>query len=319
MVLRKIGLRRYRSAALIGLALLLTFTAGGFSALYLRNRNVTQRQNHYNLLSRRVIADNPSDILINFRTLQETYQNYLAQNGLTDSVSLYFEYLPTGSSIGINEDTERFGASLLKLPLAVSVYKLAESGKINLDESVTLKKEWLNSDYGDLYKKGVGYRLTYRQAMQHMLRNSDNTAALLLFDKISKIEGSKSLNILGFVDANYATTSNAEVMIGTQSYSSILKCLYYSCYVSADSSQQILRYLTESDDNKRLTLFTPDSLKVAHKIGTYRVTTQSDCGIFYVPKRNYTLCIMVQGQDPQASRIIADLSLKTYEYISPSF
>lgn len=310
--------RTRRIEILIIMLVALAFGAGGFVATYLHDRSEQQLQSKYSLLSRRVLRDNPSDVLLNFRPLQKEYANYLQSNGLDDTVNLYFEYLPTGSSIGINEDKESQGASLLKLPMVVSFYKLVEQGKLSLDDKVTIKQEWLNDSYGELYKKGAGYQLTYREAIKYALEYSDNTAALAIFDALSSVEGTSSPSVLSFVDANYNTSATQEVLIGVQSYSSILKCLHFSCYLNKDDSQSILNDLSHSVANDRLALYTPSNLKIAHKIGTYGTQNQSDCGIVYVPKRNYVLCIMVQGQDPQASHIIGDLGQITYEYLKPT-
>ncbi len=198
----------------------------------------------------------------------------------------------------------------------MSVYKAAEQKKLDLDTPIALKQEWLNNSFGDLYKKGAGYKLSTRQAAQEALEASDNTAALLLFDAVTKAQGTSSPNLLGFVDANYGETKNNEVLIDSRSYSSILKCLYFACFLSKDNSQEILSYLALSKTNSRLTAKLPNNVKVAHKIGTFNTETQSDCGIFYLSKRNYVLCIMVDGQDPSASATIADLSSIVFEYLS---
>ena len=307
--------RNWRRTAL-GLAIIfVSLGAGAVGNHYVHDKQQSNREAKYNLLSRRILIEKPNDILLNFHGLQRDYQDYLAQKGLGDKVSLYFEYLPTGSSIGINEDKESLGASLFKLPLVISLYKQAEEGKVSLDTTVSLKKEWLNSQYGDLYKKGEGYRLTYREAIAYALEKSDNTAALMIYDAVSKAQKTATPDLLEFVDANYATDPSQAVLIGPQSYSSILKCLYFSCYLSKDNSQAILSDLTKAVADNRLTLFTPDTVSVAHKIGTYQQQNQSDCGIFYVPQRNYALCIMVQQSDPEASQIIGDLSLMTYDYL----
>ena len=80
-------------------------------------------------------------------------------------------------------------------------------------------------------------------------------------------------------------------------------------------SEEILTYLAESSFKDRLTKYLPEDLPVAHKIGTYNTRYQSDCGIVYLKDENYALCIMVEGEDPEASSIIADLSRRTYLYL----
>lgn len=302
------------------MVLALSFLAGN---LYqqrqeaLEEKRLVEQSSRYDLLARRIFTDNPSEVAIDFRLLQNSLETYIAQNNLGGSVGLYFEYLPTGSSIGINEDEVRVGASLLKLPLAVAVFKAVEQGKVDLDERVALKREWLNDGYGDLYKRGEGYRISVREALSYSLSRSDNTAALMLFDTVARAQGTDRPNLLRFIDANYKETSTYEVLIDSRSYSAILKCLYFSCFLSKDNSQEILKYLADSESHERLELYMPTPRpRVAHKIGVFNEQTQSDCGIVYLPKRNYVLCIMINGKDPQASKEIGRLSEIVYNYVS---
>lgn len=281
------------------------------------NINTARLQSKYDLLSKRIFINSPNDILLDFSGLKREVGNYLGNNS-SGKTSFYFEYLPTGSSVSFNEDEEVVGASLLKLPVVIKIYKLAGQGKIDLDEMVALKKEWLNNSYGDLYKKGEGYRLTVRDAVNYALEKSDNTAVLLLFSKLEQAEGVGNIKLLDFVDARFEVGLNQEILIGSESYSSVLKCLYFSCYLNIDNSQDILNKLAIAEDKSRLLRRIPEGVRVAHKIGVYGNEAQSDCGIFYIDEgeRNYLLCVMIKGKDPQASDDIADLSKIVYDYVT---
>ena len=272
-------------------------------------------QQRYNLLSKRILVENPNDIILDFRPLRRQLEEYISKTSAPDSISLYFEYLPSGSSIGVNENKEVVGASLLKLPVVMQIYKYAEEGQIDLDEKVPLKKEWLDSGYGSLYKQGAGYEVSIRDATTYAIEKSDNTAVLLLFDRISQLQNTNNPSILDFVDANYDINSDEQILIGAQSYSSILKCLYFACYLGRDNSQDILQKLTNTDSANRLPLHIPTKVPIAHKIGSYDNIAQSDCGIFYVEKRNYLLCVMIGTGDSEASEYIADLSEIAYKAV----
>ncbi len=272
-------------------------------------------QQRYNLLSKRILVENPNDIILDFRPLRRQLEEYISKTSVPDSISLYFEYLPSGSSIGVNENKEVVGASLLKLPVVMQIYKYAEEGQIDLDEKVPLKKEWLDSGYGSLYKQGAGHEVSIRDATTYAIEKSDNTAILLLFDRISQLQNTNNPSILDFVDANYDINSDEQILIGAQSYSSILKCLYFACYLGRDNSQDILQKLTNTDSANRLPLHIPNKVPIAHKIGSYDNIAQSDCGIFYVEKRNYLLCVMIGTGDSEASEYIADLSEIAYKAV----
>ena len=299
----------------------IVFCMGSLAYWLASSNDQKQEQQKYNFLSKRVLIENPNDIILNFSNLEAQLETYSANKLKDKKHSIYFEYLPTGTSVGINEQNELAGASLIKLPLAVNLYKAAEEGRVDLDQPVTIKEEWLNSAYGELYKKGSGYQLTLRELAKIMLVDSDNTAASAIY---STLEGVMPINeqLLSFIDINYDINKDQSISLGAETYSSILKCLYFSCYLNKDSSQELLQLLTESNADYRLLRYLPDDLVVAHKIGTYTPLNseniQSDCGIFYLKNRNYLLCVMISGSDDATDRIIGDVSSLVHEFLASS-
>lgn len=265
------------------------------------------------LLARRIFAENPAQPIVNFSELRKTLQGYYADNNLTGN--LYFEYLPTGTSIRINGDDQEVAASLIKLPVAMELYRAAELNKIDLDQNITLKQEWLNDKFGTLYEKGAGYQLTLREAAKIMLTESDNTALTAI---AMSIEGLVPLDDKPFtsLDVDFQQNQDLTVSLSARSYSSILKCLYFSCYLEKPHSQELLGYLTDATFRSRLVAGIDDDVPVAHKIGNFADTTQSDCGIVYLPGKNYILCAMVDGPDNDISNAhIAEISRLTYEFV----
>ncbi len=270
--------------------------------------------NEFPLLSKRVLFNNPNEMIVNFSELRKTLKDYHKENGLDGSI--YFEYLPTGTSIRVDGDSPRVGASLMKLPIAMLLYKTAEEGKINLDDQITLEESWLNSEYGDLYKKGAGYKLTLRQAAEIMLKESDNTAlaaiSMSLEGKAQDVD-----NPLTYLDLDYNQNEDSTVSISARSYSSFLKCLYFSCYLNKQDSQEILGHLANSVSENRLRSGVPSSITLAHKIGSFGDKVQSDCGIIYLNKRQYLLCVMLNGPDnSETSKHISELSKLTFDFVN---
>lgn len=301
----------------IGLSILGAFLFGysrGDSAASDVGNSYKQASN-FPLLAKRIFIDDPNDVQVNFEPLRKEIKEYYASNNLSGSI--YFEYLPTGTSMRIDGDLQRTAASLIKLPAAMELYRAAELGKLNLDDHVTLKPEWLDSGYGTLYQKGAGYSLTLREAAEIMLQRSDNTALKAVgYSTMGKVpENQSPFNSL---DVDFSRGTDLSVVISARAYSSFLKCLYFSCYNNTHDSQEILHNLTKSTYDKRLPAGVADkNIPIAHKIGVFNNSTQSDCGIVYVPKRNYVLCVMINGQDGASTdKTIADISKKTYDYVT---
>jgi beta-lactamase class A len=266
----------------------------------------------YPFLSTDILGDQQNDILINFVPLRKDLQTKF--NALDVQKSFYFEYLPDGTSIRVGADNQLTAASLIKVPLAMNLYRAAELGRVNLDETVTVQASELDDAYGTLYQRGSGFKMTLREAAQYMLEQSDNTATHVVFDhtqdKLSYDEQS-----LARLDIDQ-DSENGQAVINSRSYASVLKGLYFSAYLNKEDSQELLGYLSHSTATNRLTAQLPASVKVAHKIGVYNANwAESDCGIVYVPKRPYVICVMVGLPEDQANKFISDVSKEVYDFV----
>lgn len=270
---------------------------------------------NYPLLARRLFIDNPSDTRINFSPLRTSLNDYYQKNDLDGGI--YFEYLPTGTSIRVNTNQTYRAASLIKLPVAMEAYKAQELGKLDLSKKVKLKQEWLNDGFGELYKKGAGYELSLEEAVRIMLVESDNTALRVVLESATDALELKD-RALGSLDIEFSIDQQDGLYIGARSYASFLKCLYFACYNTKADSQAILQMLTETDFNERIIAGIGDkSIKVAHKIGVFNTEVQGDCGIVYYPSGNYVLCILLQGNDDATTNgRMADISKIVYDYIA---
>ncbi|HUD11838.1 MAG TPA: serine hydrolase [Candidatus Saccharimonadia bacterium] len=269
----------------------------------------------YPLLARSILADNSTDILINFVNLRMQLNAAFNQLPAGTQQSFYFEYLPDGTSIRIGEDNDLVAASLIKVPLVMNLYRAAELGKVNLDKTVTVTPSEVDSAFGDLYKKGAGYKLTLRQAAQYALEQSDNTATHVIYDHVGNLLSVNDQSLAGLdVDQNF---KDGQAIINARSYASVLKGLYYASYLTNADSEQILVYLSHSADTNRLTADIPKNVIVAHKLGVNNATwAQSDCGIVYVPRRPYLICAMVGLRQDQANTFIAGISKDVYDYVT---
>lgn len=311
-------MRSYKKLAIIILIVALaTFTTGYILA---RNTSSGGQSNtrvadkEYSLLAKRLFMDNPNDTRINFSPLRRDLNQYFADKRFEGSV--YFEYLPTGTSVRVNPDVKYRAASLIKLPVAMEFYKAVEQGKLTLDQTITLKEEWLNDRFGSLYEKGPGYQLTLEEAAEIMIKESDNTALRIIIDATANL-GIED-RALGALDIELKTYKDGSIDIGTRSYSSFLKCLYFACYNTKQHSQAILELLATTPFNDRLVAGIDDkTIKTAHKIGVFNTEVQSDCGIVYVPDNNYVLCVMLEGDNnEQTNRSIAEISRLVYQFVT---
>jgi beta-lactamase class A len=107
-------------------------------------------------------------------------------------ISYYIEDLQTGRTIAWNENQPLPAASVIKLPIAVSVFEQELAGKIQLDAEVELKPTDKADGSGVLKRARSGTKLTVGNLVELMLQRSDNTATNILTDLLGleEINGS---------------------------------------------------------------------------------------------------------------------------------
>jgi beta-lactamase class A len=264
----------------------------------------------YPLLSKRILHEFPNDILINFLPLRRELREQVST--FDNSFALYFEYLPTGTSIGINEKIEFTAASLLKVPIIMGYYHMLErTGKTD-DPEITITKEMIDTSFGGLGEKGDGTKIRLSEAIKLAIFESDNTAIRVVSSQVPQED----------FDAVY-TGLDIDVMsqdetplITAKHYSSILKALFFSAVLTKDHSQRLLSMLSQTTFADKLPAGVPQGVPVAHKIGVLDGKLYTDCGIIYEPRRPYLLCMISASDEETARSRIVDISRRVYQYVS---
>ncbi len=292
-----------------------------FSILYFRqalalkpSEEVRKLQEKYPFLSKRIHMDSPQDLIINFLDLRTQLRSSVAPFG--DKFGFYFEYLPTETSIGVNEKVEFQAASLFKVPVVMAYYRMRERTGMSEDPMIILSSDMLDDDFGNLYKKGVGYSLRASEAVRLSLVESDNTAVKALATLIEKEDFEAVYQGLD-IDLHM---NNEGALLSAKSYSSILKALYFSAVLTKDNSHEILVLLSQTHFPDKLVAGVPQYIPVAHKIGDFVSTDgQSgfrDCGIVYVPRRPYIICMFSVSDEETSRQRMQVISRSIYDYIS---
>lgn len=251
----------------------------------------------------------PSDLIINLQPLRDE----LSEIGKDQNVSIYFESLNTGANIAVNKDAEYFPASLLKVPLAIAAVKKIELGEWKWSDEFAIMESDKNKDFGVLWQKPIGTRITIEELIRQSLTNSDNTAHFMLMRNIKEEELLKVQEHLGLQEF-----FSKDGRISAKKYAPILRSLYSASYLSVEDSQKMLGWMSESIFNSYLAFGIPSSVKFAHKIGIEdKKGVHSDAGIVYLNSRPYLLIVMIKGQDlSKVQDIMHDISKKVYNYMA---
>ena len=110
---------------------------------------------------------------------------------------IFVKHLGTGESAAVKGDETFNSASVIKIPIMVLAYQLAEQGKLKLDSRVEMRKVDLRGGSGVLRYHDVGLQPTIRDLITQMIITSDNTATDMM---ISQVGGVEAVN--GWLKAN---------------------------------------------------------------------------------------------------------------------
>ncbi len=236
--------------------------------------------------------------------------------------SVYYRDLNNGPWLFINDELFFTPASLLKVPLMIAYFKIAESDPASLQQVITYTEPLPNVPSQVLINPEqeipLGASYTVMELIEKMITQSDNVATLLLQKNID-LEIQKK--IYNDFDIPLPSTEDPRLpYMSTQVYSGFLRILYNATYLNRDYSEKALELLSRSSFTKGLEAGIPESVTLSNKFGVYTKNSEDsppehqlhDCGIVY-DKKTYAICVMTLGSDLQAqAKLIGDISNIVY-------
>lgn len=239
-------------------------------------------------------------------------------------ISYYFRDLNNGLWIGINEKEKFVPASLMKVPIMITVLKEAQTNKDILKTEIQyIEADFANVDEESGFKKTDGKYYTIEEYIRQMIVYSDNASAVILMkfvgmDKIAKTEDDLNLTI----DPNADLNTN---FVSVTRYASIFRVLYNASYLDRNMSDKALKILTETAYTGGIRAGLPSQFKLAHKYGERDFIEQSGSrsvlqlhhfGIVYYPGKPYLIGVMTRGADKKTKeKIITDLAKITFDQV----
>lgn len=253
----------------------------------------------------------------------------LPKNSLT-RYSYYFRDLTTGEWTGINETDQYDPASMLKIVVALAVYKQDEVTPGFLSRNLVYTQDLANINaafpFAPPIALTVGRSYSIPFLLKEMLSDSDNAAKDLLLSSVDQAVIDRVYTDLLIPKPN--DSNSVGYTISPADYTRFLRVLYYGTYdISWSNSNQLLQLLAKATFTNGLVAGVPNTVPVAHKYGEHVIGTNkvergielSDCGIVYHPTSPYVICVMTEGTDPLVlSNFIAQASRLTYDEIQPT-
>src|SRR5215218_10652157 len=235
----------------------------------------------------------------------------------THGVMVFDPY--SGETASLNADRRFVAASLSKLYALLTLYRAASKGELSLDDEITMRPSdvWAYGT-GVLHKHPnkypVGYTMTLRECAKFMIKESDNTAELMLNRYLEEARIEAELHRIGADSTRYwhpiNTTTPNDILL-------VLKNIADPSYTSPKLSADMLELMTDTSFEDRLPGPLPQGTRVSHKIGSYE-NTFSDAGIVFPEEsskgQEYYIVVFSEGDtQEEAIKTIRDISLAAYQ------
>lgn len=286
-------------------------------------------------------------------TLAEIERVAAATGGI---VGVAATQLATGRHLGHREDELFPTASVIKLPLLVTLYEDALAGRIDLGERIRYDGTTKVAGSGVLQYLDDGLAPTLRDLALLMMAVSDNTATDLLFDRVGKARIEATMDRLGLpsirvpfdiremlmelVDLDHSRPGGydelrrrlrlslgsggrsmvpAEADRATPADTCRLLARIESRAILDDAScAAIIELMKKIQSATRIPGLLPKGTVVAHKTGSYR-RLRNDVGIVYAPNGPYVIALFARElprDDIEDDAALARISRLVYDAFS---
>jgi beta-lactamase class A len=250
--------------------------------------------------------------------LRSKLQSISTSHAGTYGVVVFDPY--SGKTASLNADRRFVAASLSKLYALLTLYKEASLGELSLDDKITMRSSdvWgygtgVLAKYPNKYP--VGYTMTLRECARFMIKDSDNTAELMLNRYLGEKRIEAELHRMGADSTRYwspiNTTTPNDILL-------VLRKIADPSYTSPRFSAEMLWLMTDTSFEGRLPGPLPEDTRVAHKIGSYE-STFSDAGIVFpegsgINGQEYYIVVFSEGAaQGEGIETIRAISLAAYQ------
>jgi len=261
--------------------------------------------------------------------------------------------LGSGRHLAYREDELFPTASVIKLPLLVTLYEDSQAGKIDLAERIVYREDTRVAGSGVLQYLDPGLAPTLRDLAVLMMTVSDNTATDLLLDRVTKARveetmaryGLASIRIpfdiremlMELVDLDHQQPGGYDELrrllrlsVGSGGRSMIpaeadratpadlcrlLELIGTNAILGEAGCTAVVELMKRIQSGTRIPGLLPKGTVVAHKTGSYR-RLRNDVGIVYAPNGPYAIAICARElprDDLDDDRAIARISLAVWE------
>lgn len=210
--------------------------------------------------------------------------------------SVYIKNLKTGKVYEKDAESIYTGASLYKIPTAISIVKGVEEGRIKLTDTIIYTSSDTEGGSGVLNANEVGTYFTVEQLLTELIRSSDNVAQNMFsrrygYNYTTEVIDKLAPEFINSVFIKENRTTPLEV-------STILERSLTEDYLNPKSKKYLFDLMSNTLFDDRISVHLDEGLVFAHKIGNWPDTgSWHDCGLIFDDEYRglYVVCLMSEG------------------------
>ncbi len=235
-------------------------------------------------------------------------------------VGFYFKNLTTGEEINYHQDEQFLAASVIKLPIFMSIAKWCSEGKASMDENIQVKQADKMPICGALTLFTDEPTVDVRTLCNLMISLSDNTATNVLIKRFGIAQLTEEFHKIGLSGTELnrllfdesACAKGLENKIVPREMGMLLEQVYHRSFANAQVSAEIEDTLFLQQINHKICGIIGEEVPIAHKTGEDE-DLSNDVGLVYA-KQPFIVCFA--GHDtnvPQWEDAIRKISAELFE------
>lgn len=238
-------------------------------------------------------------------------------------VAIYLKDLKHDRSWAYRPDDLFPSASLIKVPIMASVFDKIHRGELSLDTRLAMHRRDRVGGSGSIKWYPDGTEFSVRSLLEHMIDESDNTAARMLISRAGFDYLQHEFPKLGlmYTEINPEGMSLRSSPVTSENYttaremSMLLEKIYRGDMIDPTSSELMIEFLKHHHTKARLAKRLPTGWEIAHKTGLLRGACH-DSAIIFTPHGDYVLTVLTGSNRNygRAKDFITRLGRITYKY-----
>ena len=251
------------------------------------------------------------------------------------AVGLYYRSLARADSIVIGASLRFHAASTMKLPVMIQIFRDADAGLLNLDDSLTVHTAFPSlvegafvvgkeDDSDSTLYALVGRNRSVRDLLERMITRSSNLATNILIERVgadraqrtARALGAWSIQVLRGVEDGAAYRAGLNNPTTARDLGVLLAAIATGRAASRAACDSMLAILGRQEFNEGIPVGVPPGTRVAHKTGWIGEVVYHDAAVVApAAGGRYVLVVLTGGiqEDSVAHNLVAGLSRLVYD------